>query len=42
MFSQGDFNYDGNVDLADFDLLRAAFGTTLPAAGASLFAEEDA
>jgi hypothetical protein len=29
-FSQGDFNYDGNVDQADLAILSAKWNTTLP------------
>jgi Dockerin type I domain len=31
-FSQGDFNYDGKVDAADFALLVQKFNTVLPSA----------
>ena len=29
VFSQGDFNYDGTVNLADFNILASRFGTVL-------------
>ncbi len=31
-FSQGDFNYDGVVDLQDFNILASRFGSVGPAA----------
>ena len=40
-FSQGDFNYDGTVNLADFNILASKFGTVLASApGATGFASE--
>lgn len=33
---------DGMLNLADFGILRTAFGTTLPTVSTSLFADDDA